>query len=143
MAHHAVRPGGHRERRQGSGPAALRALATLRAAGVRVAIDDFGTGFSSLSRLDELPADLLKLDRSFLSSLTTSARRTVMVRALLAMCADLDMLVVAEGVETPEQARLLQDLGCPAAQGYLYGPPQPVAELAARPWRGPTPAAHR
>jgi len=128
---------------EGSGPAALRALATLRAAGVRVAIDDFGTGFSSLSRLDELPADLLKLDRSFLSSLTTSARRTVMVRALLAMCADLDMLVVAEGVETPEQARLLQDLGCPAAQGYLYGPPQPVAELAARPWRGPTPAAHR
>ncbi|MCC2334909.1 putative bifunctional diguanylate cyclase/phosphodiesterase [Cellulomonas wangsupingiae] len=124
---------------EASGPAALRALRTLRAAGVLVAIDDFGTGFSSLSRLDELPADLLKLDRSFLTSLTTSTRRTVMVRALLGLCADLDMLVVAEGVETAEQAALLEELGCRAAQGYHYGAPQPVAVLAAHPWQAPPP----
>lgn len=120
---------------EASGPAALRALAALRAGGVRIAIDDFGTGYSSLSRLDELPADFLKLDRQFLTSLTTSTRRTGMVRALLGLCAELDMLVVAEGVETPEQARLLEELGCPAAQGYHYGRPMPVAALAATSWR--------
>ncbi len=120
---------------EASGPAALRALGALREDGVRVAIDDFGTGFSSLSRLDELPADFLKLDRQFLTSLTTSARRTGMVRALLDLCAELDMLVIAEGVETAEQARLLADLGCPAAQGYHYGGPMPVAQLAATSWR--------
>ncbi|UZN03627.1 putative bifunctional diguanylate cyclase/phosphodiesterase [Cellulomonas sp. S1-8] len=119
---------------EASGPAALRALRALRDGGVRIAIDDFGTGFSSLSRLDELPADFLKLDRQFVSSLTTSARRSVMVRALLGMCVELDMLVIAEGVETPEQARLLEELGCPAAQGYWFARPQPVAELAALPW---------
>ncbi|GIG41467.1 putative bifunctional diguanylate cyclase/phosphodiesterase [Cellulomonas phragmiteti] len=120
---------------EASGPAALRALRTLREGGIRIAIDDFGTGYSSLSRLDELPADYLKLDRQFLTSLTTSTRRTGMVRALLGLCAELDMRVIAEGVETAEQATLLEELGCPAAQGYHYGRPVPVAELAARPWR--------
>ncbi|KSW14054.1 bifunctional diguanylate cyclase/phosphodiesterase [Cellulomonas sp. B6] len=119
---------------EASGPTSLRAIETLRAGGVRVAIDDFGTGWSSFSRLDELPADFLKLDRSFLPSLTTSSRRAAMVRALLALCDELGVLVVAEGVETPEQARLLEELGCPAAQGYHYGRPAPVDVLAAAPW---------
>lgn len=120
---------------EASGPAALRALQTLREGGIRIAIDDFGTGFSSLSRLDELPADFLKLDRHFLTSLTTSSRRTGMVRALLNLCTELDVSVIAEGVETPEQARLLEELGCPAAQGYHYGRPQRVAALAATSWQ--------
>lgn len=124
---------------EASGPAALRTLRALRDGGVRIAIDDFGTGYSSLSRLDELPADFLKLDRQFLTSLTTSARRTGMVRALLGLCSELDMLVIAEGVETPDQARLLEELGCPAAQGYLYGRPMGVAALAATPWRDVAP----
>ncbi len=119
---------------EASGPAALRALTTLREHGVLVAIDDFGTGYSSLSRLDELPADLLKLDRSFLTTLTTSSRRRVLVRELLRLCDELDIVVVAEGVETAEQARLLQELGCRAAQGFRYARPQPVAELARVPW---------
>src|SRR5690606_39237986 len=105
---------------EASDPAALRALRTLRASGVRVAIDDFGTGYSSLSRLDELPADFLKLYRQFVTSLPTSTRRTGMVRALLDLCAELGMHVVAEGVETAEQAALLESLGCHAAQGYHY-----------------------
>ncbi|MBO0924631.1 bifunctional diguanylate cyclase/phosphodiesterase [Cellulomonas sp. zg-ZUI199] len=119
---------------EASGPAAQRALTTLREHGVRIAIDDFGTGFSSLSRLDELPADLLKLDRAFLTTLTTSPRRQVLVRELLHLCEELDIVVVAEGVETAEQASLLQELGCRAAQGYRFAPPQPVAELARVPW---------
>ncbi len=114
---------------EGSGPTALRTLHTLREHGVRVAIDDFGTGWSSLSRLDELPADFLKLDRAFLTSLPTSTRRTAMVRALLRLCDELGMEVIAEGVETAEQARLLEDLGCPAAQGYHFGRPAPVGVL--------------
>jgi len=119
---------------EGSGPAALRTLTTLREQGVRVAIDDFGTGFSSLSRLDELPADLIKLDRAFLTTLATSPRRRVLVRELLRLCEELEMFVVAEGVETAEQALLLQELGCRAAQGYRYAAAQPVAELARVPW---------
>lgn len=120
---------------EASGPTALRALRELRRAGVRVGIDDFGTGYSSLSRLDELPADFLKLDRQFLTSLTTSQRRAGMVRALLKLCEELGMLVIAEGVETPEQARLLEEMGCPGAQGYHYGRPARVEALAAAPWR--------
>lgn len=117
-----------------TGPAALGALAVLRDHGIRVAVDDFGTGWSSLSRLDELPVDYLKLDRAFLTSITSSPRRTTTVRGLLRLCAELDVAVIAEGVETEEQATLLEDLGCTAGQGFLFGAPRPVAELAATPW---------
>ncbi|GAA4622005.1 putative bifunctional diguanylate cyclase/phosphodiesterase [Cellulomonas oligotrophica] len=109
---------------------ALRELARLRSFGIRVAVDDFGTGWSSLSRLDELPVDHLKLDRSFLTHVTSSPRRTAMVRALLGLCQELGIDTVAEGVETADQAALLRSLGCPLAQGFLLGRPAPVAELA-------------
>jgi diguanylate cyclase (GGDEF)-like protein len=109
----------------------VRALEVLREHGLRVAIDDFGTGYSALARLDTLPTDFLKLDNSFVSAITTSSRRARLLRSVMALADALDLVLVAEGVETEEQARALAGLGCPLAQGYLYGRPRPVAELVA------------
>ncbi|MCA0146750.1 bifunctional diguanylate cyclase/phosphodiesterase [Blastococcus sp. LR1] len=109
----------------------VRALEVLREHGLRVAIDDFGTGYSALARLDTLPTDFLKLDNSFVSAITTSSRRARLLRSVMALADALDLILVAEGVETPEQARTLAALGCPLAQGYLYSRPRPVAELVA------------
>ncbi|MCI2239466.1 bifunctional diguanylate cyclase/phosphodiesterase [Kineococcus sp. TRM81007] len=115
-----------------SSGAALAALRELRAHGIAVAIDDFGTGYSAFSRLDTLPADYLKLDSGFTADITTSPRRAGMLEALLSLSATLGLRVIAEGVETPEQARLLTELGCPLAQGWLFGRPVPPEELARR-----------
>ncbi|GAB3358343.1 putative bifunctional diguanylate cyclase/phosphodiesterase [Modestobacter lapidis] len=109
----------------------VRALHALREHGLQVAIDDFGTGYSALSRLDTLPTDYLKLDNSFVSTITTSSRRARLLRSVMALADALDLTLIAEGVETGEQARTLTALGCPMAQGYLFGRPQPVDELVA------------
>ncbi|HET9657186.1 MAG TPA: bifunctional diguanylate cyclase/phosphodiesterase [Kineosporiaceae bacterium] len=114
----------------GSTERALETLAQLREHQIAVAIDDFGMGYSAFSRLDTLPADYLKLDRSFIAPITTSRRRLAMLRALLELSHNLGLMVIAEGVETPEQAQLLADLGCPLVQGYLYGRPLPPALCA-------------
>jgi len=114
---------------EASDPTALEALAELRSHGIDVAIDDFGTGYSAFARLDTLPADYLKLDHSFISTITTSRRRSGMLRALLDLSGSLGLRVIAEGVESPEQAALLSELGCPLVQGYLYGRPQPADAL--------------
>ncbi|WP_432541788.1 putative bifunctional diguanylate cyclase/phosphodiesterase [Kineococcus sp. SYSU DK002] len=117
----------------GSSAQALAALDELRARGVAVAIDDFGTGYSAFSRLDTLPADYLKLDNVFMADITTSPRRAGMLQALLSLARALGLQVVAEGVETREQADLLTAMGCTLAQGWLFGRPVPPAELAATP----------
>ncbi|MGY1813302.1 putative bifunctional diguanylate cyclase/phosphodiesterase [Blastococcus sp. SYSU D00820] len=109
----------------------LQALERLRAHGMKVAIDDFGTGYSALARLDTLPTDYLKLDNSFVASITTSSRRARLLRSVVALADALDLTLIAEGVETEEQARVLTELGCRLAQGWLYGRPRPVAELIA------------
>ena len=109
----------------------VRALQVLREHGLQVAIDDFGTGYSALSRLDTLPTDYLKLDNSFVSTITTSSRRARLLRSVMALADALDLILIAEGVETEEQAATLTALGCPLAQGWLYGRPRPVAELIA------------
>ncbi|MEJ5913101.1 putative bifunctional diguanylate cyclase/phosphodiesterase [Pseudokineococcus sp. 1T1Z-3] len=106
-------------------PAALTALRAVRDLGVHVSIDDFGTGYSALSRLDRLPAGSLKLDRSFTATAHTSPERARLIQAVTAMSAALGMGVVAEGVESAEQARVLTDLGCSTLQGYHLGRPQP------------------
>ncbi|NDI47206.1 putative bifunctional diguanylate cyclase/phosphodiesterase [Goekera deserti] len=106
-------------------------LHALRDLGLKVAIDDFGTGYSSLSRLDTLPIDVLKVDHSFIAAITTSPRRTQMLRSIVALAGALGMDVVAEGVETPEQDLLLRSVGCTFEQGWLHGRPMPVAELQA------------
>jgi diguanylate cyclase (GGDEF)-like protein len=113
-----------------------RALAPLRSRGVRVAIDDFGRGHSSLSRLDELPADQLKIDRAFLRHVDSGEAGAPVLTAIIAMAKGLGLEVLAEGVERPEQLELLRSRGCELAQGFLFGRSllAPLAEvLEARP----------
>ena len=100
--------------------AAIALLRRLKALGVHIAIDDFGTGYSSLSYLLRLPADTLKIDRSFVSGSGDAGRNVSIVRTVVSLASSLGLDVVAEGVETEEQRRLLQDLGCPLAQGFLF-----------------------
>jgi diguanylate cyclase (GGDEF)-like protein len=104
-------------------------LKALRARGVKLALDDFGTGYSSLSYLERYPLDTVKIDRSFVAKLGIEARAAAIVRAIVVLAHELGMTPVAEGVETAAQADLLAALGCPMAQGYLFGRPEPAAKL--------------
>ncbi|MBV8621218.1 MAG: EAL domain-containing protein [Curvibacter sp.] len=101
----------------------------IRSRRVAVAIDDFGTGFSSLSYLDCLPADRLKIDRAFVNLLETDRPGARIARMIVPLGHQLGMKVLAEGVETESQARLLREMGCDEAQGYLYGRPMPLPDL--------------
>ncbi len=103
-------------------------LKRLRTHGVRIAIDDFGTGYSSLSYLSNLPIDIVKLDQSFTQNRNDGAAQSgwSFIGAILEAIASLDRTVIAEGVETPEQATALRDLKCSFAQGYLYSRPVPA-----------------
>jgi diguanylate cyclase (GGDEF)-like protein len=117
--------------------AALECLGQWKELGVRIAVDDFGTGYSNLSRLARLPVDRLKLDRSLIRNLTTTRRDAAIVRSIIALGKDLGVSVIAEGVETEEQFRMLRDLGCLQVQGYLLArpaPPQDVQGLLVSRW---------
>jgi len=105
-------------------------LIDLRNLGVRVAIDDFGTGYSSLSYLARLPIDVVKVDRSFVAGLPGGRREEAVTRAVATLVHDLDLEVVAEGVERPEQASCLQDLGVNHAQGFWLQRPVPAEDFA-------------
>ena len=105
-------------------------LVTLRGAGIRVALDDFGTGYSSLGRLQELPVDIVKIDKSFVSMLRTGTEKLPILTSMIHMARSLGLKVTAEGIETPEQARYLMDHGCDALQGFLFS--RPRARVAAR-----------
>jgi diguanylate cyclase (GGDEF)-like protein len=101
---------------------AARAIVdVLQAKGVRLALDNFGTGHSSLLQLRQLPFDKLKIDRSFVRAMITDKEAGVMVRTMISMAKSLSLTVVAEGVESEEQARILAGLGCDMAQGYYFG----------------------
>ncbi len=102
-----------------------RVLGRLREMGVRLSIDDFGTGYSSLSYLKHLPADTLKIDKSFVGSLGESAEDTAIVHMVITLAHTLGMKVVAEGVENADQARQLKDMGCDMAQGFYFARPLP------------------
>src|SRR6202043_929921 len=102
---------------------ALSVLRPVRALGVRIAIDDFGTGYSMLSRLQDFPIDTLKIDRSFVSRITSLDADSPIVSASVAMARALDLEVVAEGVETDEQRVYLARQGCGQLQGYLISRP--------------------
>jgi diguanylate cyclase (GGDEF)-like protein/PAS domain S-box-containing protein len=104
-------------------------LEAARRHGVKVAMDDFGTGYSSLSSLGRLPLDSLKVDRSFVVRMTEDPQSTSIVTTVISLGHALDLTVVAEGVETQEQARLLRLLKCDQAQGYLIARPAPAEEI--------------
>jgi EAL domain-containing protein (putative c-di-GMP-specific phosphodiesterase class I)/CheY-like chemotaxis protein len=103
--------------------ASRAALDGLKDLGVTLAVDDFGTGYSSLIYLRRFPVDVLKIDRSFVVGLGTNAEDTAIVAGVVGLARALGMLAVAEGVETPEQAVRLADLGCAFAQGYHWSKP--------------------
>ena len=108
----------------------MQKLLQLREAGVQVFMDDFGTGYSGLSQIAQLPLDALKIDRAFVARMTGSAEHMAIVSAIINLARALGISVVAEGVETEEQAQKLLSLGCGEAQGYLFGRPVPAAEVA-------------
>jgi diguanylate cyclase (GGDEF)-like protein/PAS domain S-box-containing protein len=106
-------------------------LQTIRGLGVDIAVDDFGTGYSSLSYVARLPIHALKIDRSFVIEMTESADSLAVVRSVISLAHSLRLTVIAEGVETEEQAALLRDLDCNEIQGYLVGKPMPPDALQA------------
>jgi EAL domain-containing protein (putative c-di-GMP-specific phosphodiesterase class I) len=101
----------------------------LKGLGVEIAIDDFGTGYSSLNYLRRLPADVLKVDRSFVTEVDHDEREAAIVRAVVHVAQALDMHVVAEGIERLEQSVVLAEIGCETAQGYYFSRPQDVATI--------------
>ena len=107
---------------------AIDTLRRLRAFGVRIALDDFGTGYSSLSYLRHLPADTLKIDRSFLVDISNDDSAAALTASIVAMGVALGLRVVAEGVEDEQQSRLLRAWGCHEAQGFLFGRAVPADE---------------
>ncbi len=107
----------------------LATLEEVRRRGIHVALDDFGTGYSSLSFLRDLPVDAIKIDRAFISGLGTNERDTSIVEGVLAIASALGHAVVAEGVETEEQADALRRLDCPYGQGFLWSRAVPAGEL--------------
>ena len=101
----------------------LGLLTQLRELGVQLSIDDFGTGYSSLSYLQRFPIDTLKIDRSFVTQMMENEENLAIVRTIVALAQNLGMDVVAEGVETEDQLKLLRKLECENGQGYLFSTP--------------------
>jgi EAL domain-containing protein (putative c-di-GMP-specific phosphodiesterase class I) len=98
-------------------------LSALRDLGVRLAIDDFGTGYASLAYLRQLPVDVIKIDPSFVAGLGGDETLTLLTRTIVRLGHDLGLVVVAEGIERPDQLELLRDMGCPRGQGFLVARP--------------------
>jgi EAL domain-containing protein (putative c-di-GMP-specific phosphodiesterase class I) len=112
-----------------------RVIATmqeLKRAGVSLAIDDFGTGYSSLSYLQRFPIDTLKIDQAFVRSMGSSPEDAAIVSLIMSLAKALDLKVVAEGVETPDQQAQLAALDCDLLQGYLFSKPIPATDFALR-----------
>ena len=110
----------HAVRRQRADP---RDLAELKEIGVRLAIDDFGTGYSSLSYLLDLPIDVLKIDKTFVTGIASSWRRHALVEGIIRLARTLQVEVIAEGIETRDERELLVGMGCEFGQGYLLSVP--------------------
>jgi EAL domain-containing protein (putative c-di-GMP-specific phosphodiesterase class I) len=108
---------------------ATQVLGGLHALGIALSMDDFGTGYSSLSNLHSFPFDVLKVDRSFIARMNDGDQAMQIVRTIVELARVLGMDVVAEGIETREQYRLLRQMGCRYGQGYLFAKPLPAADV--------------
>ncbi|WP_187254652.1 putative bifunctional diguanylate cyclase/phosphodiesterase [Alkalicoccus halolimnae] len=103
-------------------------LHELKQLGVKVSVDDFGTGYSSLSVLSKMPIDLVKIDKSFIDEMLTDSNTASLVKTMITMAEDLELDIIAEGIENEQQVTFLIENGCQFGQGYLYSPPIPSAE---------------
>jgi len=108
----------------------IETMARLRAMGVLIHMDDFGTGYSSLSQLQRMPLDALKIDREFVKEMNHDETSRSIVDSIIALAHTMSLRVIAEGVETVEQAARLAGAGCDYLQGYHFGRPMPAAEVA-------------
>jgi len=107
----------------------IELLKEWKRSGVQIAVDDFGTGYSSLSYLSRLPVDRLKMDRSLIHQMALEARSAIVARSIVDLGAEIGIEVIAEGVETERQLHMLQEMGCPRVQGYLFGRPMPAEDV--------------
>lgn len=110
-------------------PSIKSTIADLQQLGLQLAIDDFGTGYSSLLYLKPFPVGVLKIDRSFVADIGRDPEDEAIAQAIISLGHSLNVEVVAEGIETEEQERLLQELGCTLGQGFRYGRPEPISSL--------------
>ncbi|MCB1581360.1 MAG: EAL domain-containing protein, partial [Alphaproteobacteria bacterium] len=108
---------------------AKETLSMCQKAGMSISIDDFGTGYSSLSYLHYFPIDTLKIDRSFVKDMLANNGSAALVKAIIGLGKSLNMDIIAEGVESQEEAVALRDLGCDKAQGYYFAKPMPEKEI--------------
>ena len=108
---------------------ALQKLLSLKELGVQISIDDFGTGYSSLAYLNKYPISTLKIALELVTDINTNQDNYNIVKAIISMCHDLNLNVIAEGVETKEQLDILKSLGCHEVQGYYFGKPMSFWEL--------------
>ena len=113
-------------------PKSVTTLKTLKRKGIRISIDDFGTAYSALHYLKSLPVDELKIDRSFISDITSDRINKNIVEVIIRLGKDLNLTVVAEGVETKEQLELLREMNCSQVQGFYFSKPLPLEEFISR-----------
>ena len=109
---------------------ALQRIDEIKQLGMQVAIDDFGTGYSSLSYLNNFPSDTLKIDKSFIDKMNLSDSSKQYVAMIISIGHILDLKVVSEGVESPDQVTVLKNIGCDYIQGYVWGRPIPPEEAS-------------
>ncbi|MGH1353115.1 MAG: EAL domain-containing protein, partial [Methyloligellaceae bacterium] len=112
-----------------SGDLAVKILNELKSTGIKLAIDDFGTGYSSLQRLTEFPVDCLKIDKSFISAIEGSPRDLSIADTIIKLGNNFNLKIVAEGVETIEQLKAVNGLGCHIVQGYYFSEPLSASEF--------------
>jgi EAL domain-containing protein (putative c-di-GMP-specific phosphodiesterase class I) len=118
---------------------AITGLRGLRDAGVQVGLDDFGTGYSSLAYLRQFPLDFVKIDKSFIDEVARDTGSLAIVAAIISLAHALELTVVAEGVETENQLRILEDLDCDRAQGFLFAASVSPGVIDAMVHSGPNP----